>query len=363
MKPGGIGTVVETFSRPEELRTLVPQWEALAAEAADANPFYEPWMMLPALEAFGAEGLRCVAVWEDGTLGAIFPLQLERRWRGLPVRALRSWRHRNMLACTPLVRAKTAAKCIGALLQAKLAPVIEFDWTGADGFFYGALAEAASAARLPWLVTDAYARAILVRGRDPRARFNSNMRNNLKRWESRLRAAGKLEPVRLEPGGDLERWTREFMALEASGWKGKAGTALSCREDDRRFVAAAFPEGFRRGKLHITGLDLDGKPLSRHLYVGSDDGAFTLKIAYDEAHASCSPGIVGEADNARQFQERSGPQWLDSNTAAENTSYGRVWKDRRTVQRVAVGLSGTGRLAVAALPLVRAAKNGVRRRA
>jgi hypothetical protein len=30
-----------------------------------------------------------------------------------------------------------------------------------------------------------------------------------------------------------------------------------------------------------------------------------------------------------------------------------VWKDRRTVQRIAVGASGGGRLAVAALPLMR----------
>ena len=92
------------------------------------------------------------------------------------------------------------------------------------------------------------------------------------------------------------------------------------------------------------------------------EGAFTFKIAYDEAHAAASPGMLGEVDNVRQFLETPGLRWLDSNTARENTSYGRVWKERRTVQRVAVGMSAAGRLAVAALPLARLARNAAGRR-
>jgi CelD/BcsL family acetyltransferase involved in cellulose biosynthesis len=355
------GTVVRITSDPEELRALVPAWEALAAEAAEPNPFYEHWMLLPALEAYGAGAFRCATVWDDGTLGALVPLRLERRFRGLPVRAARSWGHRNMLNGTPLVRAKSAVKCIAALLASSVAPLLEFEWSSAGGPFYGALAEAATDAGLPWLVTDAYTRAVLVRDRDPRARFNSNMKNNLRRWQARLATAGKLAPVRLAPGDDIGAWTEQFIRLEASGWKGKAGSAIACRDDDRRFFTAVIAEAHRRGRLLFTGLDLDGKPLARHSMIVGGEGAFTFKIAYDEAHASSSPGIVAEADNVRQFLENPGPRWVDSNTSRENTSYGRVWKDRRTVQRVAVGLSGAGRAAIAALPLARLAKDFFRK--
>ena len=356
-RPAGTGTRVEVLRDVAALRALAADWEALAAQAAEPNPFYEPWMLLPALEAYGAEDFVCVAVWQDGALGALFPLRFEGRFRGLPLRALRSWRHRNMLACTPLVRAKTAPGCIAALLHSGLASVVEFDWTPAGGAFYAALAEAATDGGFPWLVTDAYARPLLRRDNDPRARFNSNMKNNLRRCEAKLRQAGPLAAVRLEPGGDVEAWTQAFLALEAAGWKGRAGSALACREDDRRFVAAVFPEAFRRGSLAITGLDLAGRPLARHVMLSSGEGAFTFKIAYDEAHEKCSPGFVAEVDNVRQFMEAPRLRWLDSNTARENAaSYARVWKDRRTVQRVAVGLRGAGRLAVAALPLLRLAR-------
>ena len=230
----------------------------------------------------------------------------------------------------------------------------------AGGLFYGALAEAAVASGLPWIVTDAYTRALLVRDRDPRSRFNSNMKNNLRRWQARLAAYGKVTPVRLGPDGDVAAWTEEFMRLEASGWKGRAGSALGCREDDRRFAAAAFAEAHRRGKLLITGLDLGGKPLARHVMFIGGDTAYTFKIAYDEAHATASPGILAEADNVRQFMDTPGLRALDSNTARGSENYGRVWRNFRTFQRVALGAHGLGRAAVAALPLVRLAREAVR---
>jgi hypothetical protein len=355
-RPPGNGTRVELLRRPEELSALVADWESLAAESAQPNPFYEHWMLLPALAAFGAGALRCFAVWQDGVLAGLFPMRYEPRYRGLPVGVLTTWRHRNMMIGTPLLREKTAAQCLAAFLAEVPAPLVEFELIPTDGAFYSALTEAAPPAGVAWFVRDAYARAVLARERDPRSRFNSNMKNNLRRWEKGLRAAGELKPVSLQPGDDVGRWAADFMELEASGWKGKAGTALSCRDDDRRFVAEVLPEAHRRGRLRISGLDLAGRALARHIMLGAGEGAFTFKIAYDEAYSSFAPGIVGEVENVRQFMETPGPRWLDSNTAPESKNYARVWKERRTVQTIALGLRATGRLALATLPFLRFAK-------
>ena len=229
-------------------------------------------------------------------------------FHGLPVRALGSWRHRNMLLCgMPLVRAKMSpTRASRRCCKARHAPMIEFDWVPAGGLFYGALAEAARRAACRGSSPTPIRARCCVRDRDPRARFNSNMKNNLRRWQARLAAHGELTPVRLAPGDDVAAWTEEFMRLEASGWKGRAGSALACREDDRRFVAAVFAEAFRRGRLLITGLNLDGRPLARHCMLTAGEGAFTFKIAYDETYEKCSPGILGEVDNVRQFMETPG---------------------------------------------------------
>jgi hypothetical protein len=330
----------------------------MAAEAIEPNPFYEHWMLLPALQTYAGarDGFECIAVWDNGVLGALFPMKRERRYRGLPVAVLRSWRHRNMLLSTPLVRAKNAVQCIRAFLESGVAPVIELEHVPAGGPFYGALVEAAAKSGCPWYASDAYARALLHRDRDPRASFNSNMKNNLRRCEKRIRALGRLEPVRLAPEGDIAAWTEQFFRLEAGGWKGKAGTALACREDDRRFATETFAEAHRRGRLLITGLDLDGKPVARHCLFTAAEGAYTFKIAYDEEYARYSPGILAEVDNVKQFLETPSLRWIDSFTAPENVTTGRVWKDRLTIQRVAVGTTGAGKAAVSLMPLMRLAK-------
>ena len=361
-RPEGTGIVVEERSEIAALREILPDWESLAAEAAEPSPFYEHWMLLPALEAYGTKDFRCFAVWDSGTLIGLFPSRFGNRFHGVPVRTMNAWRHRNMMLCSaPLVREKTAARCIAALLEGGIAPVIELDWISAGGVIYGALADAAAAADMPYLVTDAYTRAVLQRERDPRPRFNSNMKNNLRRWQSRLADFGRVTPVRLGPDDDVLAWIEQFYRLEASGWKGRQGSAVACRADDRRFVTEVFTEAYRRGRLHISGLDLDGRPLTRHCMLAAGEGGFCFKIAYDEAFAKCSPGILGEVENVRQFMETPGPRWVDSNTARENTSYSRAWKDRRTVQRVAVGTRALGKLALAALPLLRLATHALRR--
>src|SRR4051812_47488270 len=50
-------TDVVTLERgAEALGKLVPAWESLAAQALEPNPFFEQWLLLPALRAFAAEG-------------------------------------------------------------------------------------------------------------------------------------------------------------------------------------------------------------------------------------------------------------------------------------------------------------------
>ena len=76
-----------------------------------------------------------------------------------------------------------------------------------------------------------------------------------------LQEQGKLTHVALAPGEDIGRWIDEFLRLEASGWKGKEGSAMICSEANRRFLTETFTAAYKRGRLEMVGIDLDGKPL------------------------------------------------------------------------------------------------------
>ena len=357
---------VKVLAGVEDMAAIVPSWENMAAVAIEPNPFYEPWMLLPALELFGlGRGFRLVTVWHGDRLDAVLPLERSSGFKGLPLPALSSWRHRHCLLCTPLVRADGAVETLAALVEWLRADgegtsLVGLQYIPTEGPFNQALMAALKAAKIKPLVLDGYVRPVLRRQKDGETYINQFIsrkeRQELRRRERRLQEQGKLEHVALKAADDIGRWTQEFMRLEASGWKGKEGSAMICSEANRKFALEVFAAAHKRGRLQIVGIDLDGKPLGRCTGFVAGEGSFAFKPAYDEAFAKFSPGIIAEVARIRHFHELAGVQWMDSFTDANNSVMSRLWKDRLTVQSLVFGTGKAGALAVAAWPLLRWAK-------
>lgn len=346
------------------LERFLPQWEELAAQALEPNPFYEPWMLRPALEHLGGAEVELACVWRGETLELLVPVLRLARYKGLPVRALSAWRHKHCLIGTPLARAGCAVEALGALLawmrEERGASVLELSYLTAGGPFHQALCDALARGGMPSFALDAYTRPLLRRDRDAESYIASALsgesRSKLRRGERRLRELGSLTRKVLRPGDDVGQWIDELLGLEASGWKGRRGSALGCSDANRRFAVAVFTDAFARGRLLMVGLDLDGRPIARYAAFAAGEGAFAFKTAYDEQFRKSSPGILAELDMIGAFHERAGLQWMDSFTAPGNATLAWIWKHRCIVQHMAVGVGIAGELALAALPLLQWAK-------
>jgi CelD/BcsL family acetyltransferase involved in cellulose biosynthesis len=352
---------VKVLAGREAMAAIVPSWENMAAAAIEPNPFYEPWMLLPALEAFGLEkSFRLVTVWNGDRLDAVLPLERTGSFKGLPLPALSSWRHRHCLLCTPLVRAEGAKETLAALIESLDVAIVGLQYIPTDGAFHQALMAALAAMNIKPVALDGYARPVLRRAKDGETYVNEFIprkeRQELRRREKRLKEQGALMQVALGPGQDIGRWIDEFLKLEASGWKGKEGTAMACSEANRRFLTETFTAAYQRGRLEMVGVDFNGKPLGRCTGFIAGEGAYAFKPAYDEAFAKFSPGILAEVARIRNLHQLPGVQWMDSFTDANNSMMSRLWKDRLTVQSVVFGTNAAGALALAALPFLRWAK-------
>src|ERR1044072_9433301 len=121
-KPGGEMFVraIKDFSSLEQ---HIPAWEELAAAALEPNPFYESWMLIPALRTLGAgKDLQLVLIFAPDkarptappVLCGVFPLERKPRYKGLPVSTLSLWKHLYCFLCAPLVRADCARQCLMA---------------------------------------------------------------------------------------------------------------------------------------------------------------------------------------------------------------------------------------------------------
>jgi CelD/BcsL family acetyltransferase involved in cellulose biosynthesis len=349
----------------QALADIVPAWDDLAAGALEPNPFYESWMLRPAIEHLAAgQDIQVVTVWADGKLGALLPMQRQGRYRGLPVGTLRSWRHRHCLLGTPLVRADGAASHVAALVEwfRKAASVVELDYLPADGPVYHLL----SARPLAAMPGGGHERARFRRARDAdtyvATAVSRQDRQEVRRRERRLAERGAVAHVKLRAGDSIEGWLDELLHLEAGGWKGKQGSALACSESNRRFAIEIFTAAHRRGRLHMVGLDLGGKPLARCSSILAGSGGYAFKTAYDEVFARFSPGVIAEVDRIRALHDSPEVQWMDSFTDAGNVVLNRLWNERVKIQGLVFASGPLGRAAVSALPVLRRAKRWLQRR-
>ena len=366
---------VVALSGAAPLAEHVAAWNDLAGQAIEPNPFYEPWLMLPAIDAYG-EGrqLQFVLVYlpdpqraeAPPRLCGFFPLERIKRYRGLVLPHLRLWQHRHCVLGTPLLRAGQAQEALAAFLdwlgrEPGGAVAMEWGRVAGDGLFHKALELALDHARLPRFLAQRHTRGVLRRRESADAYIEAALpkkgsRRELRRLEKRLGETGALSYEECRRPEEMERWIGEFVALEGSGWKGRLGSALGSTEANRRFFLRAAREGARSGKLQMLGLRLDGRPVALKCNflaaAGTRLAGFTFKIGYDEAYRKYSPGTLLELENIRRFHARPELQWMDSCAIPEHFMINRLWLDRRVIQTLLISTGRPwGSLVVSALPL------------
>ncbi len=378
--PSRSGTYrIEAVTAPADLAKHVPAWEALAAVAAEPNVFYEPWMLLPAVRAFGrGRTLVFVFVYRDDpaggppTLCGFFPFERRRHYRGLPATVMTLWTHLHCFLSTPLLRRGTVKACLRAVLSwaataRRGAALVELKQVGGDGPLQKSLDEHVESDGSGVFVYGDFQRALFVPLHDAesylRGVLSPRSRRDLRRRRRRLAERGRLVFDVLGPDGDAGTWAEEFLELEASGWKGHARTALACTEAGRRFFLEVTREAHARGRLVMVALRLDGRAVAAQCNLRAGDGAFSFKIAYDERHARFAPGVLLEMDNVRALHEMPEIRWMDSCTIAGNEVANRLRLHRRRVRSVVIATGRAfGHVVVAALPTLARVSRRVRRR-
>jgi len=352
------------------LSRFVPAWEELAAAALEPNVFYEHWMLLPALEAFGAgKDINVVLVLihdphnpdAPAKLGGLFPLEQIPRYRKLMVSVLSLWQHAHCYVCTPLVRADAARECMVEFFQwlrsgGANASLLELRCISGDGRFHKLLVDLSNELGLRSCITDIFTRGLWRERNDkntlPESAVPGELRRRLRRKERRLSERGRVEHLAMRPEDDIGRWIDEFLRVEASGWKGQRGSALASSEADRRYFTEIATSAFRRGRLLMLGLNFDGLPIARRCAFVAGEGSFAFKTAYDEEFADFSPGAILEMDSIRQLQTLPAVRWMDSCATPDNVLVNRLSNDRKTIQSLAVGGGALGELVVSGLPLL-----------
>lgn len=122
------------------------------------------------------------------------------------------------------------------------------------------------------------------------AALSRNARSQWRRAGRRLAHQGRLAFSIEEDARDFAARYEEFQALEASGWKGRAGTAIAVVPRDTAFFHSLLGSLASAGHLRWHVLRLDGRAIAMEIGIRFAARLVIYKVAYDEALRGHSPG-------------------------------------------------------------------------
>lgn len=346
-------------------------WRALAARAAEPNPFFEPDYVLPLARGTGQTGdAALLVVLAGGEWIACLPVRAGRRWHRAPLPNLSTWRAHVLYALlgTPLIDGERldagATGLVDGLLGARRSLFSALEWLREGGPVYVALRRALAARGARTIRFEAFERAAL--SRRPAADYvdatvSIKHRREYQRQRRRLGEAVGGEVVVEDRAGDPAA-VAGLISLEGRSAMARRGMVLASDPRHATFfqeMCAAFAGA---GRLQLLVLSAGGRDLAYKCNLAGGDGLFMLKIAFDEEFRSFSPGMQLELEMLNFFQAAPTFSWMDSCADANNAMINRLWPDRRTLTTLVVPAPGArGLVAQPAVRALRAARDRTNR--
>ncbi|QDV45135.1 hypothetical protein Enr13x_50090 [Stieleria neptunia] len=360
-----------------EMESLVPAWRRLVGRCAWRNPCYEPEFLIPLIKHRREASARLLVVEGTPTNGdtpelyGVMPLVTMPFYR-LPIQCVHAWRPDEAFDSTPLIDADDVEATLTAMftsLSRQNARLLAFDTVSASPKFDQHVRKTVTENQLSIFTRDRFSRAALEPDGDAEAYLRQSMSKNRRKKARKLLAKlQQVGDVTFEHSGDadeLHHWAHQFVDLEASGWKGREGTALACQSESLAFFLEMVDRFGQQDSIRFGRLTLDGAPVAMLVDLHSGDHVSGYKTTYDERFAEYSPGFLLEIQNVHWLHE-TGCTVSDSCTDPNNELINSLYAERLPFQSIVIGLdSGMHWPVTSLLPLMqssaRIAKSCARR--
>jgi CelD/BcsL family acetyltransferase involved in cellulose biosynthesis len=300
--------------------SVAEEWDELA-DRAQAPPFLRPGWIDAWLRAFGDGELKTIEVRRGTELAAILPML-----------------HRKDRLCSPTNWHTPVFAPLGIDREARdevLTRAFEHSSTVVDLNLLDGEDELDSIARVAReagrsTVARSVARSPYIPLEADFAEYEQglsrNRRKALRRTRRRLEQEGEVQFEVHDGSTGLDDVIAEVFAVEAAGWKGRSGTAMSSRPNTARFYTEVAHWAAARGWLRLALLRLDGRPIACDFAIEQGGVWYTLKAGYDEEFRSVGPGALLLFDEIAHCCEHPGVSRIE--LLGHEDPFKASWTDR-----------------------------------
>jgi hypothetical protein len=168
--------------------------------------------------------------------------------------------------------------------------------------------------------------------------LGSKKLKELRRQRNRLAEHGVVTFHVAREQADIARALEAFLALEASGWKGRSGTAMMQTDGDAAFMRRAMAAMSTQGQCEIVALKAGMTTVASGVVLRHRDRAFWFKLGIDERFAKMSPGVQLALDLTRHLCADPQIAFADSTADSDHPMIDPIWRGRLMIGDVMVPL-------------------------
>ncbi len=339
------------ITTPERLATIEREWRDLSGRALADNAFLEPAVIAAAADA-GAAAINVLLAWSAPRQGrpsrlvGLWALARQKALPLLPTRMLKTPVLDHAFLGTPVLDRNDAAEALASMLDAiaaepSLPNLLNIGCLDATGPVAAIFAEVLARRGSPSIRLETRLRPSLLKttagcGATP---VSPSRAKALRKKRQRLEREGAVACTRHEGCAEIDPAIEEFLALEASGWKGRRssrGRAILRVPALAAFFRCAISALAARQQARITALRLDGRAIAMQVTICSGRTAFTWKSAYDETFRACAPGLLLHQEITNGFLADPGLSAVDSCNHHDTGHMAEFWAGRREVSDLIV---------------------------
>ena len=335
-------------------RALVPltsidpgQWRALAQRVIEPNGYYLPgWELAVSEAARGRTDASALPVFEGSSALLLVLMPVVSLWRAwkIPLPALVS-AHPYGTLCSPLIDRDAPIEAATRLLRLAReagAHALVLNDVALDGAAMSSLKDVLNRDGLKPRILSSYIRASLDATQDGETLLHGALGakklKELRRQRHRLEEHGPVAFEVARKPDEIGLALETFLQLEASGWKGKRGTALIQHAGDATFIRRAVSALAETAQCEVISLRAGTTPVAAGIVLRHQDRAFFFKLGIDERFARYSPGVQLTLDLTRHLCADPAIASADSTASADHPMINPIWRGRFAIGDVLIPL-------------------------
>lgn len=340
---------------------LLDELEFLTQRAIEPVPFYAPQFLVPAMPRLDDRHVRLMVARDEkdgrSRLRLLMPFSVERSGLLGGPSCVRAWTHPFGPRGGPPIDHDDPAGTVASLFDTlreprmKLPPILVAPDLRLDGPVATTLLAEAARRGLPVRIVERRERACLSAEGDAErflpSALSARRQRELSRQRRRLEARGRVGFTVASKRQQVREAAEIFLELEASGWKGRARSALLNDRYRAAFAREALDGLAELQRVRVYTLTLDGRAIASAILLVTGGEAALWKIAYDEAAADVSPGFQLLAKASQAMLRDPAIRFVDSCAVPDHSLVNRLWRDRIEIGTLVIGLHPDAQRAVA----------------